>query len=157
MMYTVSETAKMLGVSAATLRYYENEGLLPSVERTTGGIRLFTDQDLPWLRQLLLLKQGGMPIKELRRYVELSMQGDGTLNERLELFKEQRKAIQEQIQELQHALDLVDFNCWYYEKAVEAGHTLRLRKLTENDIPEEFREICRHLIHGNKKENNNQE
>ena len=157
MMYTVSETAKMLGVSAATLRYYENEGLLPSVERTNGGIRMFTDQDLPWLRQLLLFKQGGMSINQLRHYVELTMRGDGTLNERLELFKGQRKAIQEQIQKLQQSMDLVDFNCWYYEKAVEAGHTLRMRKLTENDVPKEFGEILRHLSGKTKEEKIDQE
>lgn len=65
MMYTVSETAKMLGTSAATLRYYEREGLLPLVERTPGGIRMFTDQDIPWLREILFLKQGGMSVKEI--------------------------------------------------------------------------------------------
>ena len=50
MAYTVGETARMLHVPASTLRYYDKEGLLPSVERTSGGIRMFKDDDIEWLR-----------------------------------------------------------------------------------------------------------
>ena len=45
MAYTVGEMAKRLGVPASTLRYYDKEGLLPFVERSSGGIRLFKDSD----------------------------------------------------------------------------------------------------------------
>lgn len=45
MMHTVGEMAKILGVPASTLRYYDKEGLLPFVERTSGGIRMFKEQD----------------------------------------------------------------------------------------------------------------
>ena len=50
MPYTVGEMAKMLDVPASTLRYYDKEGLLPFVARSSGGIRLFQDSDLEWLR-----------------------------------------------------------------------------------------------------------
>ena len=39
MVYTIGEMAKMLGVPASTLRYYDKEGLLPFVARSSGGIR----------------------------------------------------------------------------------------------------------------------
>ena len=137
MMYTVSETAKMLGTSAATLRYYEREGLLPLVERTPGGIRMFTDQD-------------GMSVKEIRRYVEMVMQGDRTLSDRLQFFREQRKSLQEQIRQLQQTLDIVNYNCWYYETALSKGSTLPMKKLTEEEIPQEFHEILRLLVEDRK-------
>ncbi len=146
MMYTVSETAKMLNVSAATLRYYEREGLLPFVERTSGGIRMFTDQDIPWLKQILFLKQGGMSVKEIRRYVELVMQGDRTLSDCLQFFQEQRETLQEQIRQLQQALDVVNYNCWYYETAMSKGSILNMKKMTEEDIPQEFREVLPLLV-----------
>ena len=41
MLYTVGEIAKKIGVRASTLRYYDKEGLLPFVERSGGGIRMF--------------------------------------------------------------------------------------------------------------------
>lgn len=52
MLYTVSEMAKRLGVAPSTLRYYDKEGLLPFIERSDGGIRMFKDTDFEWLRFL---------------------------------------------------------------------------------------------------------
>ena len=48
MSYTIGEMARMLGVAPSTLRYYEKEGLLPNVERASGGGRRFTDKDFEW-------------------------------------------------------------------------------------------------------------
>ena len=45
MAYTVGEMAKRVGVPASTLRYYDKEGLLPQVERSPGGIRVFQESD----------------------------------------------------------------------------------------------------------------
>ena len=50
MIYTVGEMAKMLDVPASTLRYYDKEGLLPFVERSPGGIRMFQESDYGWLK-----------------------------------------------------------------------------------------------------------
>ena len=47
--YTVGEMAQKLGVPASTLRYYDKEGLLPFVERSSGGIRMFRENDFEWL------------------------------------------------------------------------------------------------------------
>ena len=37
MVYSIADAAKMTGVSASALRYYDKEGLLPDVERLSGG------------------------------------------------------------------------------------------------------------------------
>ncbi len=50
MIYTVGEMAQKLGVPASTLRYYDKEGLLPFVERSSGGIRMFRETDFEWLQ-----------------------------------------------------------------------------------------------------------
>ena len=42
--------AQKLGVPASTLRYYDKEGLLPFVERSSGGIRMFRKTDFEWLQ-----------------------------------------------------------------------------------------------------------
>ena len=49
MVYTVGEMAKLLDIPASTLRYYDKEGLLPFVERSSGGIHLFRESDFEWL------------------------------------------------------------------------------------------------------------
>ena len=42
--------AQKLGVPDSTLRYYDKEGLLPFVERSSGGIRMFRETDFEWLQ-----------------------------------------------------------------------------------------------------------
>ena len=69
-MYTVGEMAKMLGVPASTLRYYDKERLLPFVGRSAGGIRMFRESDLEWLRIIGCMKKAGMSIRDI--WLELS-------------------------------------------------------------------------------------
>ena len=60
MVYTIGEMAKMLGVPASTLRYYDKEGLLPFVARSSGGIRQFLESDIEWLRVIGCMKKAAI-------------------------------------------------------------------------------------------------
>ena len=120
MSYSISEVAKMLNVSAYTIRYYDKEGLFPLVKRVN-GIRVFEDKDFPWLRMLNCLKNLNMPIKKIKEYVDLALKGDETLKERYQLILEQEENIQNQIKELKYYKKQIDFKKAYYEKAIEAG------------------------------------
>ena len=62
MVYTVGEMAKLLDIPASTLRYYDKEGLLPFVERSSGGIRMFRESDFEWLQVIGCMKKAGMSI-----------------------------------------------------------------------------------------------
>lgn len=66
MVYTVGEMAKKLDVPASTLRYYDKEGLLPFVERSSGGIRMFQESDFEWLQVIGCMKKAGMSIRDIR-------------------------------------------------------------------------------------------
>ena len=66
MLYTAGEAAKILGIPASTLRYYDKEGLLPELERSSGGMRMFRDSDFASLRLIQCLKKAGLPLKEIR-------------------------------------------------------------------------------------------
>ena len=71
MVYTVGEMAKLLDIPASTLRYYDKEGLLPFVERSSGGIRLFRESDFEWLQVIGCMKKAGMSIRDIRQYIQL--------------------------------------------------------------------------------------
>lgn len=146
MIYTIGEMAKKLGVSASTLRYYDKEGLLPFMEHPKGRIRVFTDKDYQWLHIIECLKQTGMPLKDIREFLQMAMQGDETIEDRLQLFIKQREAVQQQIQKLQETLDVINFKCWYYETAKEAGTTAQLDEMKPEDYPEEYQEIYRKIM-----------
>lgn len=91
MIYTVGEAAKILKVAPSTIRYYDKEGLLPFVERSDSGIRVFHEQDLNWLFIIECLKKSGLSIKDIKSYIDMSLQGDETIYERLKIFQKQRK------------------------------------------------------------------
>lgn len=120
MSYSIKEVADMMGVSTATLRYYDKEGLLPDVKRVN-GIRVFEDKDFKWLRVLNCLKNTNMPIKEIKKYVELSKKGDKSLKERYEMILKQEERILNDIKQFKHYLKEVEFKKNYYEEAIKAG------------------------------------
>ena len=120
MSYSISQVAKMMGVTPSTLRYYDQEGLLPHIKRVN-GMRVFEDEDFRWLRVLNCLKNTKMPIKKIRKYVELAQKGDETLQERYQLIQEQKEYILSQIQEYQYYLQEIEYKEWYYKTAVDAG------------------------------------
>lgn len=139
MLYTVGEMAKRLGIAASTLRYYDQEGLLPFVERSSGGIRMFKEADSEWLRVIQCLKATGMPLKDIRAFVLMALEGDETIDARLELIAQQRDAVLNQMDALQQTLEILNFKIWYYETAKTQGTTAHLKNLSLEDIPPEHR------------------
>lgn len=123
MFYTIGEAAKILGVAPSTLRYYDKEGLLPFVERSESGLRMFKESDMEWLKLVGCLKATGMPIKGIRRFIECAREGDGTIGERLEILEAQRESVKNQISELERHLKMIDYKVWYYKTAQSLGST----------------------------------
>ncbi len=139
MLYTVGEMAKVIGVPASTLRYYDKEGILPFVGRSNGGIRMFMDKDYEWLKVVECLKKSGLSIKEIKAFTEMIDRGDDSLHERLELFRSRRDSVKKQMEEMKETLDFLEFKCWYYEEAIEDGTENKVRSLSVDEIPEQYK------------------
>ncbi|MBP3687224.1 MAG: MerR family transcriptional regulator [Alphaproteobacteria bacterium] len=123
MRYTIGQVAKKLGLTAHTLRYYDKEGLLPFVKKGSSGARVFEDDDLDWLLILECLKATGMHLKDIKKYMDLCLVGDSTLQERMNMFVRQKKRIEEQMQQLNQYMEKIDFKIAYYTEAVKNGST----------------------------------
>lgn len=119
--YSISEAAKLLNLTVYTLRYYDKEGLLPFVERTTGGRRLFKESDLDALHIIECLKSTGMPIKEIKTFIDWCADGDATLQQRYDMFIERKATVEAQMKELKRTMELIEHKCMYYKTALEAG------------------------------------
>lgn len=91
MKYGIKEVSSMVQIPLSTIRYYDAEGLLPFLERKESGYRIFSDGDIALLQVIECFKSTGMSIKDIRRFVELIKQGDETLQERYDMFAEQKK------------------------------------------------------------------
>lgn len=141
MPYTIGEAAARMHLSAPTLRYYDKEGLLPFVDRSESGIRVFKESDFEWLRLIECLKATGMPIRDIKQFIDWCLEGDATLPQRRDMFYERRRAVLKQMETLQATLDVIDYKCWYYDAAAKAGSTASLQNLTLEDLPEDVRKL----------------
>lgn len=141
MLYTIGDAAKKLGVQPSAIRYYDKEGLLPHMERSESGIRMFSEDDFEWFHFLERLKRSGMPIKEIKRFIDLYQQGDSTIEERRELMHARKAAVEEEMNRLQETLDFITYKCWFYDVAAEAGTTAVPHDMPVEDMPPEIRAI----------------
>jgi len=98
--YSPRAVADRTGFTLDTLRYYEKIGLLASIARSSGGQRVFSEDDVAWLGVLRCLRDTGMPIARMLRYAKLARSGDQTIAERLSLLEEHDRAIEERIAQL---------------------------------------------------------
>ncbi|WP_186429328.1 MerR family transcriptional regulator [Clostridium sp. BSD9I1] len=121
MSYTIRQVAEKMGVAVSTLRYYDKEGLLPFVDKKPDGTRVFKDEDFQGLGIIACMKNSGMPIKDIKRYMDLCIEGDNTLKDRLEIFLERKEYVQKQMEELKKVMETIEHKIWYYETAIEAG------------------------------------
>ena len=136
-MYTIGQIADKFDLSISTIRYYDKEGLLPNIKRKN-SIRQFDDQDLEVFLVIECLKKSGMQIKEIKQFLLWVDEGNSTLNKRLEMFKNQKQKVLNQIKELESTLNLINYKCWYYGEAVKQGTDENLKTLPVLSMPKEI-------------------
>ncbi len=98
--HAIGEAARLSGFSIDTLRYYERAGLLPEVARDRSGRRRYTAIDLGWLSLIQCLRDTGMPINEIKRFVALTQDGVDTTRERIALLEIHDREIDSQVEQL---------------------------------------------------------
>jgi DNA-binding transcriptional MerR regulator len=102
--YTVSEVAEFTGLTTATLRWYEQIGLLPGVTRAHDRQLVFANSDLDWLAFVDTLRVTGMPVADMVRYADLVREGEGTYRDRRLILEEARRDVLARITALQNAV-----------------------------------------------------
>jgi len=135
MSYTIKEVSEMLGIPASTLRYYDKKGLLPFVERGESGYRIFSEENIRTLRLIECLKSTGMTLEQIHTFFGWVMQGESTMQQRYEMFLEQRRAAEEQIRQMQKTLEIINYKCELYEKAINSSTSDLYQNAPERDNP----------------------
>lgn len=139
-MYTIGQVSKMFDLPVSTLRYYDKEGLFPNMERQS-GIRKFSDTEIETLHIIDCLKKSGMEIKEIRQFMQWCSEGPSTYQNRKELFEARKKALEEEMKELEKHLAMIKFKCWYYEKAMTDGNEDGIKALLPDKLPREIQRL----------------
>ncbi len=117
MTYSISQVSKITKLTPYTLRYYDREGLLPFVGRSKAGIRVFTEHDLELLALICCLKSTGMPVKQIRTFIDWYTEGDSTLKKRRDMLLSHRQHIADRIDELQRNLARIEEKLHCYNDA----------------------------------------
>ena len=119
---TIAEVSRQFDITPDTLRYYERIGLV-RVDRDASGHRHYDAAAVRRLVFLTRMRTSGMPIRDLRRYVELVEAGRDTVPERLTLLTEHRDGLRARIDELRLALAATEYKIATYTRELEEQAT----------------------------------
>lgn len=129
--YSISQVSNLLNLPSSTIRYYDSLNLLPNLQKSAQGVRRFSPDDLNTLRVIDCLKRAGLSMKEIKRFSELSAEGDASIAARRALFYHARDEFSQKLAEMQETMDVLNFKCRYYDQALADGTEEQVQK----DLP----------------------
>lgn len=131
-MYTMKTACEKTGLSYETLKFYCNQGLVPNVKRDSQNRRVFDDRDIAWINSLNCLKNCNMSIAEMKEYLALCLQGEGTIPDRKIILEAKQKTLLEEKNCIEEAIAYIDWKQHFYDDVL-SGRT----KYYSNLLPQE--------------------
>ncbi|RKR76214.1 MerR family transcriptional regulator [Frondihabitans australicus] len=104
MEYGIQEVARIAGVSSRTLRHYDQVGLLPALRSERNGYRVYDDASLGRLQRILLLRDLGVGLDEVRRILEHPGDRVSALETHRSLLEGERERLDRMIASVDHTL-----------------------------------------------------
>lgn len=117
----IAEVSRLSGLTQDTLRWYEREGLLPSVRRGPDRRRQYTRRDAALVEMLAKLRESGMPTEEMREFSSLVTGGAATHERRLAILEGHRDRIRRRQAELDQHLISLEEKVTHYRYLIGAG------------------------------------
>lgn len=139
-MYTIGQVSQMFNIPISTLRYYDKEGFFPNLKRSS-GIRRFGEQDIEALKVIECLKESGLELKDVKQFIKWATKGSSTYKNRKELFEKRKIAVEQEIKKLQNTLNILEYKCWYYDKAIKDGTEDKIYKMLPNKLPTRIQKL----------------
>ena len=145
MPYTIKDMSELTGLPPSTLRYYDKQGLLPHLQRDPNNSRIFSEDDYHNLKLIDCLKRSGLSIKDIKKFIDIAGKGGQALHDKRDIFTRRREILRQELANLQEILNVIEYKCWFYDRACEVGSEDAVKNLPLSEIPEEFREAREHL------------
>jgi DNA-binding transcriptional MerR regulator len=117
----IGEVASRTRRSVHTIRWYEQQGLLPGVARDRSGRRIYSEHHVGWLDLMERLRYTGMSITQMREYTGLAKQGAAALAKRRALLAKHQLGVRENIFRWTEALALIDAKVEFYDEWMANG------------------------------------
>ncbi|MFC4604376.1 MerR family transcriptional regulator [Rhodococcus kronopolitis] len=117
----IAEVSEATGLTRDTLRWYEREGLIPRVERGSDGRRRYDDASLRMIQLIVRLRRTGMPVAEIRRFLEYYEEGAASHGRRMALLLAHRERVLAQLDQLHQDLGAIDDKVEHYRGLIDRG------------------------------------
>ncbi|MCS8569783.1 MerR family transcriptional regulator [Pediococcus pentosaceus] len=114
----ISDVSKKFNISIQTLRYYEREGLIPAIHRDSNGVRDYQKDELYWIHYVQVLRNSGVTVASIKKYVGLVQKGSETREQRKQILFEQRQALLKKRTQIDDALKHMDIKLESYDTYV---------------------------------------
>lgn len=111
-----AEAAERSGLTIDTLRYYEREGLIGPIDRSAGGRRRYSEDDLTWIGLITCLRDAGLGIADLRRFTEL-LRSEAGSGDRVAFLRRRRVELEERRRLTERAISVLDDKINHYGRA----------------------------------------
>ncbi|WP_054744156.1 MerR family transcriptional regulator, partial [Cellulosilyticum ruminicola] len=87
------------------------------------------------------LKKSGLEIKDIKQFFKWVSEGPTTYQQRKDLFETRKQAIEEEIKALEKTLAMLNFKCWYYDKAMSDGNEDSINAMLPDKLPSEIQKL----------------
>ena len=118
-MYTIKEVADKMDISEHTLRFWAKSGFFPFLTRNNNNVRMFSENDLNWVRIVKCLRSVGTQTKDVKKYIDLCIIGDSTIKERYQIILDTKAKALEQMDELKKQLELLNYKENFYKNLIK--------------------------------------
>lgn len=118
-MFTIKEASEIMDISPHSLRFYDKEGLLPTLSRTESRRRMFSYTDLEWVYNIQCWRATGMPLAEIRRYIEMLREGDATIGERYQIILRQHARAVEEAKAAKARVKMLEHKTKWYQALIK--------------------------------------
>ena len=115
MYYTIKDVAEITNENEHTIRYYAKLGLFPNIGRDQYNSRVFDDDDLEDVKLVIVLADTGMPLNEIKEFMDLRKQGNSTAPQQAEILRQHTVNARQKMIKLQQQVQVLEWNCYKLE------------------------------------------
>lgn len=140
-MYTIGQLSKKTGITTRTLDYYDEINLMKPSSKTSGGHRLYNENDVMHLQQVLALKYMGFSLKEIKKHLLDSKKSwQQSIQDQIDMIQKE----QERLQTLEKALQGISYSI-EFEGDMNWPIVFRIIQLFQQDPKHAFHGHDEHL------------
>lgn len=117
---SIAQVAAESGLSVPTLRFYEQEGIIPPVPRDGAGNRLYGEAERSRINTIRCLRAAGLTLPHMKRYFAMTDEGEDSLRVRRELLLHTQENLQKQHEELERCMRYLSLKIAHYDAIISA-------------------------------------